>query len=224
MCVIYVDIQVFYGLVNIDLKKQLIFQCIEDCKKSATQILIKNDKLDVNIKNNEGYTALIIVCCYNFPEILKILLTHKDIDVNVLTNNSYTGFLHSCFYGNTEIIELLLNRKDLNILNKSNNDKTGFSIACIRSHYNIVKLCESGLAQFCRAKLIIKSGRLNLNTLYLLIDDIFINICLNHDYEMLKILISIGYIIDKKIYKLYNDILKFSDEFIKSNEYFKLKY
>jgi len=41
---------------------------------------------------------------------------------------------------------------------------------------------------------------------------------------MLKILISIGYIIDKKIYKLYNDILKFSDEFIKSNEYFKLKY
>jgi ankyrin repeat protein len=57
-------------------------------------MILKHQKIDVNIKDNDGYTPLMIACCNIDNDILKdrieLLLDHPNININEINNNNLT--------------------------------------------------------------------------------------------------------------------------------------
>ena len=67
-----------------------------------------NSGHDLNIKNEYGYTALILASKNNKIEIAKLLLS-ASADINKQNNNGYTALIFAAYYNNVKIVKLLLN-------------------------------------------------------------------------------------------------------------------
>lgn len=71
-------------------------------------MLLKNDQIDVNIKeDNGGYTALIISAYHNNTECVKLLLENDKIDVGAKGTNGYTALMMAEANDSTECVKLL---------------------------------------------------------------------------------------------------------------------
>lgn len=76
------------------------------------QVLLKNN-INVNIKNNNGYTSLLFVI--DNIDILKMLLKH-GANTNFQDDRGWTALLYACNNKNYEFIEELLHfNADINI-------------------------------------------------------------------------------------------------------------
>lgn len=103
------------------------------------QELLQNFDIDVNFKNNDGYTALMIACTNNYIDMVKVLLNIQGIDVNIRTKYGYSALMIACKFGYVNIVELLL-LKGINI-NVSLNDKKGnnaLMVTCSSTFYKEV--------------------------------------------------------------------------------------
>ena len=89
--------------------------------------LLLGNGADINLKNNKGWTALILACryvnTYSNPETIKILLNQNNIDVNVISNDTnYNALMLLCQYNSNqyEIATLLKSKTNLNHRNYQN--------------------------------------------------------------------------------------------------------
>ena len=97
--------------------------------------------LDVNIKDNDGDTALIWASMYDYTEVVKLLL-ESGADVNIKNNYGNTALIWASYNGHTEIVKLLLESgADVNIKNKFGN--TALIQASINGNTEVVKLLEN---------------------------------------------------------------------------------
>lgn len=60
----------------------LLIAC-EHNKVAVVRLLLKNNKINVNIKNNNNKTGLNISCYFYHTKIISLLLQHKNINVNI---------------------------------------------------------------------------------------------------------------------------------------------
>ena len=101
------------------------------------------EKLQVNRKNRNGDTALILASKCGRLENVRDLLTYPTIDLTIKNNQGNTAFMEAINNDHTEhseIIQLLLNH-GYNDINATNNDgNTAFMIAAIHNHKQILKL------------------------------------------------------------------------------------
>lgn len=101
--------------------------------KEVVELLLSHpnvkDKIDVNIRDSEGDTALMLAIDHfedaeNYEDIAELLLNHKDIDVNIQNNDGDTALMSAMARGEKRIVELLLNHPNIDVNNKNNVDAT----------------------------------------------------------------------------------------------------
>jgi ankyrin repeat protein len=94
----------------------------------VTQLL--DNKAEVNAKNINGNTSLILAAQHNYPKIVTELLKN-GADVNIQNDNGITALMDAAALGNLEIIKILLdNHANINITDKKGNYV--FSYAAIK--------------------------------------------------------------------------------------------
>jgi ankyrin repeat protein len=96
--------------------------------------LIYRHPENINVKNTEGWTPLMLACC-NFngdstEETIQMLLNHPNIDVNAIINIGWTSLIVACRYCTTEPIKLLLEHPKIDVNAKDNLGWTALIHTC----------------------------------------------------------------------------------------------
>jgi ankyrin repeat protein len=82
-----------------------------------SKFLIENKKININMINNIGETALHIACNYEQDTIVDLLINQKDIDTNVQDlQNKYTPLMYGVSLNNFMITQMLINHIKINFL------------------------------------------------------------------------------------------------------------
>ena len=129
----------------------------------------ENKSIDLNVRNDEGLTALWLACYNGHEQIVKLLLEHPNsqtIDFNARDNEGLTALMLACCYGYREIglfhrsltrhsqglfsknsyeeiAKLLLehsNSKNIDLNVRDNKGETALIKACRYGYQKIVKL------------------------------------------------------------------------------------
>ena len=111
----------------------------DDKNGEITKAYLKQKKLDINFKNNEGWTALMIACrnsnSTSSLETVKVLI-EEGSDLNLQNNYGLTALMLACYNSNKnsslETVKTLIKAgSDLNLQNKN-----GFSALMLASRYS----------------------------------------------------------------------------------------
>jgi len=124
----------------------------------AVEKLLATKGINVNAKNSDGYTALILASSNGHTEIVRMLLKHPKIEVNATDDDGDTALMkvincdedderpwYQVEYDITENMEMLLAAgANVNVVN--NNNKTAFAIAeetgCTKKIQSLLKRPE----------------------------------------------------------------------------------
>jgi len=96
--------------------------------------------INVNAKDNNGDTALMMASNEGNTEIAKLLLSKPGINVNAKGNYGDTALMMASYNGDEEIVKLLLDKPDININAKNKVGKTALIITSYNGDEEIVKL------------------------------------------------------------------------------------
>jgi serine/threonine-protein phosphatase 6 regulatory ankyrin repeat subunit B len=108
----YGSIDIVRLLCNFDLRLKFTGQSgfQPDCS-----LLKKEDiyKININLQNDDGWTALIIASRCGNIDIVKLLLQKDDININLKNDYRVTALMFASFFGNIDIVKLLNNYNSL---------------------------------------------------------------------------------------------------------------
>jgi len=124
------------GVINNNIK--LIWKSMFGNTEAVENLL--KEGADVNAKNCDGYTALILASSNGRTEIVKLLL-EKGANVNAKDNNGETALHSASENGHTEIVAKLL-EKGADVNAENNYGQTALSLASLNGHTEIVKLLK----------------------------------------------------------------------------------
>lgn len=93
----YVNINVF-GIAKILIEH-------ENNKK-----VIAKKAIEIDFKNKEGYTPLMIASYKGNTDIVKLLLEY-NASVDITNNYNYSALIYACIYGNLDVVKILLKHK-----------------------------------------------------------------------------------------------------------------
>lgn len=104
--------------------------------------VIKNliDKIDVNISDSHGKSALILAARDGHEEIVKLLLQVPNINVNARNIRLETPLMLAALFGRENIVKLLLAMPDININAENNMKSTALMAAAKSDKQNMLKL------------------------------------------------------------------------------------
>jgi ankyrin repeat protein/CHAT domain-containing protein len=119
-----------------DIDSQLIEVAITGDTETI-KFLIDNGA-DVNAKDKNGYTALMVAVKHDHIELVKLLID-KGVDVNVKHKGNKTALMSAAKRGNTETVKLLID-KDADVNAKDKKGKTALMIAARLGNTKTVKL------------------------------------------------------------------------------------
>jgi hypothetical protein len=109
--------------------------------EKAETLLRDHPDLDVNWKDETGWTALHYTCDSGHAEVVKLLLAHPSIDVNAQTVAGSTPFLLSCSNSQESVMKLLLNDFRVDIILPDNNKRcTSLWLATCWGHLKVIEL------------------------------------------------------------------------------------
>jgi len=119
----------------------LIVACIDDHEKtSVIELLLSSKRINVNLSNTDGWTALYYACQNCLTEIVVLLLKSPRIDVNKPGPYGTTPLMIACEYGHLQIVKYLLEDPRINVNLENDYGETAFYIACFDRRTEIVKL------------------------------------------------------------------------------------
>lgn len=99
--------------------------------------LLSNPNINVNSKDDEGYTALFYA---KTPEIVRLLI-NAGANVNAKAPDGFTPLMKASYFGRIEIVKILLAAgADINLKDKSDFEETALMIAIKRGNIRVVKL------------------------------------------------------------------------------------
>jgi ankyrin repeat protein len=167
-----------YALVSIALSFVLLMTILvnivsgqdEDLKRNASRDLLDATRsgdmgrvkaliaanADVNIRNAEGITALMVATFDGQTEIAQTLLA-ANADVNARDNNGFTALIGASIRGHIELVRVLLAAKaDVNIKNKFG--ATALMFAEDKGHTEIARMLKTATRKKARSNQGNKSG------------------------------------------------------------------
>ena len=117
--------------------------------KLATLASFLKSITNINFQNSYGDTALMVVYCYDRPEIFKLLL-ENGADVNIQNNDGKTKLMMTALNGELEIVKLLLETTrrgvgaDINIQNNEGDTALMMAVYCFGRPETAKLLLENG--------------------------------------------------------------------------------
>jgi uncharacterized protein len=113
------------------------FKYVKTGNREAVGAVIQGG-IDVNMKDKEGYSALLIATENGDIDMVKLLL-EKGADVNATDIDGYTSLMYVAYNGNLEIAKLLLEH-GADIYARDKDKWTALMIAKIQKREDIVEL------------------------------------------------------------------------------------
>ncbi|XP_050389828.1 uncharacterized protein LOC126808845 [Patella vulgata] len=114
--------------------------CLEG-NTETVEYLVNEIGLDINHKNNNGWTPAMYCSVSNINPIMKLkFLSSKGVSLHAVDNDNMSLLNASCLEGNTETVEYLVNEIGLDINHKNNNGWTPAICCSISTINSIMKL------------------------------------------------------------------------------------
>ena len=115
---------------------QVLNLLIEEIRKENPDLELIKDILeysviDINSKNSDSQTALIVAARNGREKCVELLLKHPGIDVNLQTIMGNTALMLAAYYGKEKAVELLLNHPGIDITLEDRNGQTVWDLATI---------------------------------------------------------------------------------------------
>ena len=89
------------------------------------KVLLKDQRINVNIRDFHGTTPLIHACSQGNIEAVKLFLERDDIKIQ------FNIVLHlACYFGHVEVVEVLLQHKEIDVNARSKSGKTPLLMIC----------------------------------------------------------------------------------------------
>ena len=123
----------------LNIKIPLMFEDFFGGHHQVVELLLSKDP-DINIQNNDGWTALMSASRYGHHQVVELLLS-KDPDINIQNNDGVTALMSACRYGHHQVVELLLSKDPDNI--QDNDGRTALMFASRYGHHQVVELLLS---------------------------------------------------------------------------------
>ena len=123
---------------------------LNKCRKGDLRIMKQMMKLfsiNINTKDRENCTPLIIACRKGFVNIVRFLLTNPNTNTSVCDKNGFSALECAIWISNEEIVDLLLETNqfdaDKKIMNGIFKNETPLSISMMRNNKNIISKLET---------------------------------------------------------------------------------
>ncbi|KAK7094581.1 uncharacterized protein [Littorina saxatilis] len=111
----------------------------DEGKSPSTVMCEPSAKVDINMKDNKGETALYKACEAGHIGAVRLLLQQENIDVNAASDGSWSPLLMVCIVGPTDIAQLhLLHKADVNMSGALG--LTPLNWACMHGYLDVVHL------------------------------------------------------------------------------------
>ena len=102
--------------------------------------LVEHPGVDVNMKDEDGYTGLIWAADNGHLEAVRAFLSHQDIDVNAVDLDGHSALTWAADGAHTPIVSLLLDRSDLDVNVRDNDGFSPLICSVNQGHRKVVKL------------------------------------------------------------------------------------
>jgi len=133
--------------VDYYIRWSLLIRAVLWNRKELVKYILADSNIDVNHKDNDGYTAFYYACWHGYIPILKLLLYHRDIDVNIQNekDGGLTGLHYACWRNHIEIVKELLLDARVDVLIRNNLGKTSRDKAIYCGHLGIANMLKKVL-------------------------------------------------------------------------------
>ena len=108
-------------------------------KAKIVENLMKVEFIDINTRNNEGQTPLILACRKGHFEIVSKLLGSQKTDVDAVDIHGFTALLHAATTKDVTAVRLLLERGVRDINHKNHMECTALVLASQKGFHEVVK-------------------------------------------------------------------------------------
>lgn len=131
--------------MNEILNKQLLNACNKGNLAYIKKIAGRED-IDLDYRNDYGYTALTYACLYNHLDIVQYLLSSQDLthhaNINKTCTQGRTPLMYACSNGYLDIVKYLTSSPELkevaNLYHKRNR-LNALMCALVKSHYEVAR-------------------------------------------------------------------------------------
>ena len=97
-------VEVYYG----DVTNEQMFINIKNNDLNEVKRFVEINRKYLNIKDENGYTPLMLSALYNQPETAQFLLENPDTRINFKENYNATALCVASIWGNTDVSEILI--------------------------------------------------------------------------------------------------------------------
>lgn len=130
----------------LDVERNSIVHNVLECCDIKTIKYILDFNLDINMKNINGDTPLMLACVTHSighpVEVIQLLL-NRGADINVKNHNGTTALMKACTNGNVKIVEFLLKNGAANNINEKNKyGDTALTVACIYNYNDNIEIVK----------------------------------------------------------------------------------
>lgn len=126
----------------------------------AIKYFIFIHKVDVNVQDERGMTALMYASVNRDEKAVKCLLKVPRININAQDKNGGTALMHACNRAYENIVKLLLQAKNINI---NAQDKKGFTVLMYSSRVVDLETSPTQIRLYNIAKLLVQIPGINVN-------------------------------------------------------------
>ena len=97
-------VEVYYG----DVTNEQMFINIKNNDLNEVKRFVEINRKYLNIKDENGYTPLMLSALYNQPQTARFLLENPDTRINFKENYNATALCVASIWGNTDVSEILI--------------------------------------------------------------------------------------------------------------------
>jgi ankyrin repeat protein len=103
-------------------------------------MLLKEEDIDVNIKNVQGFCALTLATVGGYTEIVKCLLEVKGINPFIKNSKNHDAIALACFKGEVEILKMLIDLPNVKFNEVDLDGDSPLMLSCQCGHDECVRI------------------------------------------------------------------------------------
>jgi len=189
----------------------LLINIFKSYKKNLLPLLLAHPRVDVNLQDKYGNTALMIACVGNSIEVVKVLLADSRVNVNLQDKWGKAALMEACTHNYIEIVKQLLADSRFNVNLQDKWGKAALMEACTSNYIEIVKQLladpnininlqnkfgETALMEVCThnyievVKVLLADSRVNVNLQDKWGNTALMEACTRNSIEVVKALIA----------------------------------